>query len=62
MRKLTLSNTFSEAEVVALDKLLAKIREGGSAKDCAQLVKDPALTSAHGKFLRMREKAQRSAS
>jgi len=53
--------SFTEEEVVALDKLLAAARLG-AAGDAHRLVRDPAVKSAHLKFLRMRAKTKGSAS
>jgi hypothetical protein len=54
-KRLQLATTFTEAEVKALDALMSKVRAGG---DASVIVRDPAIASAHAKFLRMRRKAQ----
>lgn len=59
MSKPILANSFSEEEVIAIDTLLTKLRSGA---DVRIIVRDPAIASAHRKFLSMREKARRHAS
>jgi hypothetical protein len=54
-----LATTFTPDEVTALDALLKAAREG---KDTSVIVRSEAITNAHRKFLKLREKARGRAS
>lgn len=53
--------SFTEEEVIALDRLMAAVRRGDD-DGAYNLAQSPAVQSAHLKFLRMRAKAKGAAS
>lgn len=57
--RMQLATTFTEAEVKAMDALVEAVRQG---KDARVLVRNEAVTSAHRKIMKMRDKARAASS